>query len=62
MAPTHLVARASLASRVCLVAGQEGVGHTADGTGEAGALAGLEEHDDNDCQTAEKLQDRDDER
>ena len=45
-----------------LVAGQEGVGHTADGTGEAGALAGLEEHDDNDCQTAEKLQDRDDER
>ena len=29
---------------------------------QAGALAGLEEHDDNDCQTAEKLQDRDDER
>ena len=61
MAPTHLVARASLASRVLALL-REGVGHTADGTGEAGALAGLEEHDDNDCQTAEKLQDRDDER
>ena len=31
-----------------LVAGQEGVGHAADGTGEAGALAGLEQHDHDD--------------
>lgn len=53
MAPTHLVARAQLGVQsLGPVAGQEGVGHTADGTGEAGALAGLEEHDDNDCQTA----------
>lgn len=63
MAPTHLVARASLASRVlALLRDRKESATPPMAPGEAGALAGLEEHDDNDCQTAEKLQDRDDER
>ncbi|MPM34605.1 hypothetical protein SDC9_81191 [bioreactor metagenome] len=31
----------------CLVLGQEGVGHAADGAGQARALAGLEQHHQN---------------
>ena len=44
-----------------LVLGQEGVGHAADGAGEAGALAGLEQHDQDDAQPAEELQNSDSE-
>ena len=45
--------------RFGFVLSQEGVGHTADGTGETGALAGLEQYSQNNGKTAEQLQNGD---
>ena len=57
-APTHLVALASLASMVRgLALGHIGIGNAADGAGQALALAGLEQHDENENQRCQQLHD-----
>ena len=62
-APTHLVARASLASQVlALLRDRKESATPPMAPEEAGTLAGLEQDHHDDGQTAEQLQDRNDKR